>query len=37
MQRNAPVQEELNFSLVLRDLRKKLGLTQAEMALKLKI
>ena len=37
MQRNAPVQEEMNFSLVLRDLRKKLGLTQAEMALKLKI
>jgi transcriptional regulator with XRE-family HTH domain len=37
MQRNAPVQEEMNFSLVLRDLRRKLGLTQAEMALKLKI
>lgn len=37
MQRNAPVQEEVNFSLVLRDIRRKLGLTQAEMALKLKI
>ena len=37
MQRNAPVQEEINFSLVLRDLRRTLGLTQAEMALKLKI
>jgi transcriptional regulator with XRE-family HTH domain len=37
MQRNAPVQEEMNFSLILRDLRRKLGLTQAEMALKLKI
>lgn len=37
MQRNASVQEEVKFALVLRDLRRKLGLTQAEMALKLKI
>jgi DNA-binding XRE family transcriptional regulator len=37
MQRNAPDQEEMKFSLILRDLRRRLGLTQAEMALKLKI
>lgn len=37
MHPNAPVQDEMNFSPVLKELRRKLGLTQAEMALKLKI